>query len=93
MIRKFQVAEGREVSLPHGLQTAPGANTMRAKPGEILEIEAERCQAFTRFLNGRIAAGDLTEVNEPPSDAPRAIDRERPKTVEKPFEIPTKGDR
>jgi hypothetical protein len=71
-IRKFKIPAGRALALPHGLQTAPGAMTMRVNAHDIFELDSERCQQFQRFIAGRLRAGDLIELdaNTPAELAP-----------------------
>jgi hypothetical protein len=48
---------------PDLISMAPG------KPGDVVELDDERCKVFGRFLRLRVAVGDLTEleVEEPPA--------------------------
>lgn len=73
--RQFRL--NTHLTLPLELHAAPGARHRRATPGEIVEIDAERCRLHDRFLRGRIRAGDLTEI-EPAAAAPVAAPQPAP---------------
>jgi hypothetical protein len=67
VIRSFKL--NTHLTMPLELLAAPGAEYHRGEPGSIVEIDAERCKAFDRFIRGRLRAGDLTEINQ---SAPQA---------------------
>jgi hypothetical protein len=68
--RRFKL--NTHLTMPLELLAAPGANYHRGEPGGIVEIDAERCKAYDRFIRGRIRAGDITELEcEPAVPAPQ----------------------
>jgi len=59
------------LTLPLELLAGPGAAHTRCNPGEVVELDAERCRIHDRFLRGRMRAGDLSELaNEPAASSP-----------------------
>jgi hypothetical protein len=64
MTRYFQVPEGRTLVLPQGVQAGPGATNMRFRSGAILVLEDEQLVANQRYINGRLRAGDLAELDD-----------------------------
>lgn len=58
--RRFKLIN--PLTLPLELHAAPGATHRRVDAGEEVEIDAERCQQFDRFIRGRIRAGDMVET-------------------------------
>ena len=69
--RRFKMLN--PLTLPLELHAGPGAEHWRAKPGEEIEIDAERCRLFDRYLRGRIRAKDMAEIDTP--STPRRDDR------------------
>lgn len=76
-IRRFRVPEGRAVVLPVGLQPGPGVTNMRHDAEKVFELDADRCAKHERFLNGRVRAGDLVEL-DPAGELPVAAAVEVP---------------
>lgn len=64
MPRRFRAREGRTVTLPQGLYAGPGQTNMRLDPGAIVTLEDDAIQRHERYVNGRVRAGDLEEVEE-----------------------------
>lgn len=62
MPRSFRVPEGRIVVLPQGVQAGPGATNMRLPSGSIVTLEDDTFNKNQRYLNGRVRAGDLVEL-------------------------------
>lgn len=60
MIRRFKL--NTHLTMPLELLAAPVAEYHRGEPVSIVEIDAERCKAFDRFIRGRIRAGDMVEL-------------------------------
>jgi hypothetical protein len=59
------------LTLPLELFAGPGSTYAMHEPGDLLELDAERCRVHDRFLRGRVRAGDLTEIeDEPPTVVP-----------------------
>ncbi len=86
--RRFKAAEGRHVTMPQGLATGPGATTMRLEPGDSVDLDGDRCQAFQRFIAGRLRAGDLTE--EAAEGELAVVTRDVPEIAAgRPMELPT----
>ncbi len=50
------------LTLPASLQVGAGASHVRLMPGEVVAFDSEKCRAESRFINGRVRAGDLVEV-------------------------------
>lgn len=71
MSRTFFVCDGRTVTLPQGLQAGPGATMLRCEAGTVLTFDDAKCIEFGRFINGRVNAGDLAEI-DPRTAAPDA---------------------
>lgn len=57
------------LTLPQGLIAGPGATNMRLDPGAIVTCDADACVRQQRFVNGRITAGDLEELDEKTAQA------------------------
>jgi hypothetical protein len=57
------------------------------KPGDVVELDAERCNLFGRFLRLRSAAGDLVELDGPPS--PPSSQPETPPAAAPPVPLET----
>ena len=49
--------------LPQSVKAGPGATNLRLVPGSIIELDEETCTRNERFLNGRLRAGCLVEVD------------------------------
>lgn len=62
MPRHFRARPGRTVTLPQNLVSGPGATNMRLNPGEVFTIEDDAFTRHQRFVNGRVIAGDLEEL-------------------------------
>lgn len=80
MMRRFKLIN--HLTLPLGLQAAPGGVHRRAVPGDVVEIDDDRCREHDRFLRGRVRAGDLVEIDvasaaEPARSAPMTAAKER----------------
>lgn len=69
MPRTFLTRDGRTVTLPQGLQAGAGATNMRLHPGAVVTLEDDKCVEYSRFINGRLRAEDLVEID--PKDAPK----------------------
>jgi hypothetical protein len=64
MKRAFRVAAGRTVTLPQGLRAGPGRTNMRLEEGALVTLNlAGEAAQFGRFVNGRVTAGDLVEID------------------------------
>lgn len=50
--------------LPQGVQAGPGATNMRLNPGSIITLDDDTCVSHSRFINGRLRAGDLVELGD-----------------------------
>lgn len=57
----------RHTVLPVGLLPAPGGFNMRLDPGEVFETTTVAAVRHGRYLNNRIALGDLEEIADEPS--------------------------
>jgi hypothetical protein len=68
--RRFKLTT--HLTFPLELYAAPGAAYHLAEPGDVIELCAERCLGFDRFLRGRIRAGDLVELEDQPVTSPAA---------------------
>jgi hypothetical protein len=68
MSRRFRVPLGRTLTIPLELCPAPGA--MHHQLGELAEIDIDddRAFRFSRFLNNRLALGDLEEIKSGEAD-------------------------
>ncbi|MEO7735521.1 MAG: hypothetical protein ABIY55_31495 [Kofleriaceae bacterium] len=66
------------LTLPLELLAGPGAAHTRCNPGEVVELDAERCRIHDRFLRGRIRAGDLSELEREPAASPTPSARVAP---------------
>lgn len=64
MPRRFRACEGRTVMLPQGLYAGPGQTNMRLDPGAVITLEDDNLIRHERYINGRVRAGDLEEVEE-----------------------------
>lgn len=64
MPRHFRAREGRTVTLPQNLVSGPGATNMRLSPGEVVTLEDDACTRHQRYVNGRLLAGDLEELEQ-----------------------------
>jgi hypothetical protein len=62
MPRHFRAREGRTITLPQGLAAGPGATNMRLTPGEVVTVDDDAATRHSRFINGRLIAGDLEEM-------------------------------
>lgn len=51
------------LTLPQGLLAGPGATNMRLLPGSIVTLDDAACSRNERFINGRLRAGDLVELD------------------------------
>lgn len=60
------------LTLPLELHPAPGAKHHKAEPGHVIGLDAERCKSHDRFLRGRTRAGDMVELDGPPTVPPHA---------------------
>lgn len=60
------------LTLPQGVQAGPGATNLRLEPGSILELDEVTCTRNERFINGRLRAGDLVELDAATAEAARA---------------------
>ncbi len=49
--------------LPQSVKAGPGATNIRLSPGSIVELDDDTCTRNERFLNGRLRAGCLVEVD------------------------------
>jgi hypothetical protein len=65
MTRYFQL--NTHLALPQDLISMPPG-----KPGDVVELDTERCKLFGRFLRLRELAGDLVELEAPPETTPAA---------------------
>lgn len=63
MNRRFKL--NTHLTLPLDLLAGPGGLHARYEPGDVIELDPERCRVHDRFIRGRIRAGDMTELNEP----------------------------
>ncbi len=91
--RTFKVGDHAHLTLPIELASAPGVNHMRLKPGEVIELDEDRCNTFQRFIAGRVRAGDLVELaagTPAPAPTPAPEPMAIPETLELPA-IPKKG--
>lgn len=61
--RRFKLL--RPLTLPLELYAAPGAEYHRPQAGDEIDIDAERCRKFDRFIRGRIRAEDMKEIETP----------------------------
>ncbi len=52
------------LTLPQSLKVGPGATHVRVFAGDVFALEADRCTKESRFVNGRLRAGDFVEVTE-----------------------------
>lgn len=86
-MRRFRVPEGRIVTLPVDLCPGPGVTNMRVVAGGEIDLEVARCTTHTRFLNGRLRAGDLVELGE--NDPPN-LDAIAPQPLTKPGDGPVR---
>lgn len=68
--------------IPIDLLAGPGAAHSRHEPGDVVELDVERCRVHDRFLRGRIRAGDLTEIEDAP--APALVQRPAPASAPAP---------
>lgn len=57
---------------PQGVQAGPGATNMRLSPGSIVTLDDDTCVNHSRFINGRLRAGDLVELDEATAERERA---------------------
>lgn len=77
-IRQFRAGDGRVLTLPMGLKTAPGATCMRLDADTIVELDFDdkRTKAHQRFIAIALNNGDMVEVvgaePTPASPAPAA---------------------
>jgi hypothetical protein len=69
--RKYRVAEGRVCIPPKGILTGPGATAVRFNAGDEFELPA--AAAKSRYIRGRVAAGDLVDVTAAPPARAAAI--------------------
>ncbi len=60
------------LTLPQSLQVGPGATHVRVYPGENFALEEAKCTKESRFVNGRLRAGDLVEITAAEYDAATA---------------------
>lgn len=60
MSRSFRAKT--HLTLPQGLLAGPGATSMQLEPGSVFTAEDPAAVQFQRFINGRLRAGDLEEV-------------------------------
>ena len=58
--RTFRAAT--HLTLPRSLKAGPGATDIKLAPGDVVEIDSERCIAEARFIAKRLRFGDLVEV-------------------------------
>jgi len=61
------------LTLPQALQAGPGATHVRLAPGETVELDEAACAKESRFIAGRVRAGDLVEITAAPK-APKGKD-------------------
>jgi hypothetical protein len=50
------------LTFPISIKPGPGGEHVRSKPGELHELDGDRCNAEARFIAGRLRAGDLVEM-------------------------------
>lgn len=72
-MKRYRVADGREVILPTGLARAPSGSNARFTGGETFDVDINNPEIaqHLRFLRGRIAAGDVVDDEE--TQAPSEI--------------------
>ncbi len=70
-MRYFKIAT--HLTVPRSLLPGAGNTHKRPAPGEVIAIDDEACARESRFINGRLRAGDMIEVKAPAElDAPAA---------------------
>lgn len=52
------------LTVPRSLLPGPGNTHHRPEPGDVIAIPDEACARESRFVNGRVRAGDMVEVKE-----------------------------
>lgn len=61
-VRRFRARNA--LVLPTSIGTGPGATNMRLDPDQVVELDADAVKLHERFINGRVRAGDLEELEE-----------------------------
>lgn len=62
-VKRYRVADGREVALPRSIATAPTGENARYVGGDTFEIDLDKVD---RFIRSRVKAGDLEEIDISP---------------------------
>ena len=100
MIRRFQIPDGKHLTLPLSLYAAPGAKHHRMCDGDVVDLDFSKpnVQRHQRFIANRVKLGDLVELDAskpiPPKPAPAAAAPSSADAVQaKPFQVnpPTGG--
>lgn len=61
-MRYFKLAT--HLTVPRTLLPGAGNTHVRPTPGDVIAIDDAACARESRFVNGRVRAGDMTEVDE-----------------------------
>jgi hypothetical protein len=71
-VTRYRVAEGREVTLPRGIERSPSGDNARKVAGQAFDVDNENPEigVYQRFLRMRVLAGDLVvESQDMPTTA------------------------
>jgi hypothetical protein len=61
-MRYFKLAT--HLTVPRSLLPGMGNTHVRPTPGDVIAIDEDACARHSRFVNGRMRAGDMTEIKE-----------------------------